>query len=108
VTLLSSLPRAQSARSRTRPAFWELRWTPSCQAELVDVANRGGDADTNGAITGALLGARHGAAAIPAAWIQTVEAAPQRIGADYLPGYFRSFLQRVPWRPAADAGDRVP
>jgi len=91
-----------------RLAFWELRWAPSFQAALVDVANRGGDADTNGAITGALLGARHGAAAIPAAWIQTVEAAPQRIGADYLPGYFRSFLLRVPWRPAADAGDRVP
>jgi ADP-ribosylglycohydrolase len=32
------------------------------------VVGLGGDTDTNGAVAGALLGARHGVAAIPAAW----------------------------------------
>jgi ADP-ribosyl-[dinitrogen reductase] hydrolase len=35
--------------------------------------NLGGDADTNGAVTGALLGARLGAAAIPARWLDVLE-----------------------------------
>ena len=51
-----------------RLAFWELRHAPTAEAALLDCANRGGDADTNAAITGALLGALHGEAAIPAAW----------------------------------------
>jgi ADP-ribosyl-[dinitrogen reductase] hydrolase len=33
----------------------------------------GGDADANGAVTGALLGARFGAAAIPAGWVEVLE-----------------------------------
>jgi ADP-ribosyl-[dinitrogen reductase] hydrolase len=33
----------------------------------------GGDADANGAVTGALLGARFGAAAIPAPWLEALE-----------------------------------
>ena len=40
---------------------------------LVWAVNLGGDADTNGAVTGALLGARLGAAAIPARWLDTLE-----------------------------------
>jgi len=48
-----------------RLAFWELVHAPSFEAALIDVVNRGGDADTNGAITGALLGAHYGASAIP-------------------------------------------
>ena len=51
-----------------RLAFWELLHAPSWQAALVDAVNRGGDADTNGAITGALLGALYGEHAIPEAW----------------------------------------
>ncbi len=51
-----------------RVAFWQLRHAADWRAALVDTVNRGGDADTNGAIVGALLGARHGASAIPAAW----------------------------------------
>jgi ADP-ribosylglycohydrolase len=51
-----------------RLAFWHLVHTPSWKAALVDVASRGGDADTNAAIVGALLGARDGEAAIPAEW----------------------------------------
>ncbi len=55
-----------------RFAFWELLHAPSLQAGLTDVVNRGGDADTNGAIAGALLGAVHGEGAIPQAWRQAV------------------------------------
>ncbi len=55
-----------------RLAFWELLHAPSFEAALVDVVNRGGDADTNGAITGALLGARWGAGALPPRWTQPV------------------------------------
>ncbi|HET9594671.1 MAG TPA: ADP-ribosylglycohydrolase family protein, partial [Anaeromyxobacteraceae bacterium] len=51
-----------------RLAFWEALHAPSWEAALLDVVNRGGDADTNGAITGALLGALHGEGAIPEAW----------------------------------------
>jgi ADP-ribosyl-[dinitrogen reductase] hydrolase len=40
---------------------------------LVWAVNLGGDADTNGAVTGALLGARLGAAAIPPRWLEALE-----------------------------------
>jgi ADP-ribosyl-[dinitrogen reductase] hydrolase len=51
-----------------RLAFWELLHAPSFEEALIDVVNRGGDSDTNGAITGALLGAVHGEEAIPSRW----------------------------------------
>jgi len=56
-----------------RLAFWHLVHTPSYEDALVDTVNRGGDADTNGAIVGALLGAHLGASAIPEAWRTTVQ-----------------------------------
>jgi ADP-ribosyl-[dinitrogen reductase] hydrolase len=40
---------------------------------LVWAVNLGGDTDTNAAVTGALLGARLGAAAIPARWLDVLE-----------------------------------
>lgn len=55
-----------------RLAFWELLHAPSFEAALVDVVNRGGDADTNGAVAGALLGAVHGEDAIPEVWRRAV------------------------------------
>ena len=55
-----------------RLAYWELVHAPSFEAGLVDVVNRGGDADANGAVTGALLGAFHGEEAIPSEWRQEV------------------------------------
>jgi ADP-ribosylglycohydrolase len=51
-----------------RLAFWEALHAPTWEAALLDVVNRGGDADTNGAIAGALLGALHGESEIPEAW----------------------------------------
>lgn len=63
------LLRAQGfVRVAFRLAFWELLHAPTAAAGLIDAVNRGGDADTNGAIVGALIGAYHGAEALPAAW----------------------------------------
>lgn len=55
-----------------RLAFWELLHAPTFEAALLDVVNRGGDADTNGAIVGALFGARFGEQAISPAWTTRV------------------------------------
>ena len=60
-----------------RLACWHAVHTPSWKDAVVDVASRGGDADTNGAIVGAFVGARDGARAIPAAWRERVLAATQ-------------------------------
>lgn len=60
-----------------RLAFWELFHAPSLEDALIDVVNRGGDADTNGAICGALLGSVYGESQIPQAWRTAVlEAMP--------------------------------
>jgi ADP-ribosylglycohydrolase len=58
-----------------RLAFWELLHAPDFRAGVIDVANRGGDTDTNAAIAGALLGALHGEAGVPKIWRRCVESA---------------------------------
>lgn len=40
---------------------------------LIDVVNRGGDADTTGAIVGMLAGALYGASALPARWLAVLD-----------------------------------
>jgi ADP-ribosylglycohydrolase len=42
------------------------------ESELIKVVNEGGDADTNGAITGGLLGAKFGFEAIPKRWVDAL------------------------------------
>ena len=42
---------------------------------LVRVVNRGGDADTTGALAGQLAGALYGAAAIPRRWLKQLDPA---------------------------------
>jgi len=39
--------------------------------------SRGGDTDTNGAVAGALLGARHGKGRIPERWLKPLKAASE-------------------------------
>jgi ADP-ribosyl-[dinitrogen reductase] hydrolase len=51
-----------------RLAFWELLHAPTFEAAVRDAANRGGDADTNAAIVGALFGSVVGVGAIPQRW----------------------------------------
>lgn len=66
------LNHAGFVRVAYRLAFWHLLHTRSFEDALIDTVNRGGDADTNGAITGALLGAVYGESGIPAEWRQLV------------------------------------
>jgi ADP-ribosyl-[dinitrogen reductase] hydrolase len=47
--------------------------TDSFEACLMDVVNRGGDADTTGAIAGMLAGARYGPDAIPPRWLTALD-----------------------------------
>ena len=51
-------------------AVWAVLHTTSFEGALVEIVNRGGDCDTVGAIAGALAGARYGADAIPARWLE--------------------------------------
>lgn len=59
-------------------AFYELLHAESYEQGLEDTILRGGDTDTNGCITGALLGARFGFSNIPQYWIDCVKDAPPR------------------------------
>jgi ADP-ribosylglycohydrolase len=52
----------------TQIAFAALASGTPFEDALIEVVNKGGDADTNGAVAGALLGARDGYRAIPARW----------------------------------------
>lgn len=60
-----------------RLAFWHALRARDYAAAVVDVASRGGDADTNAAIVGALVGARDGESAISPAWRERVLGATQ-------------------------------
>lgn len=52
--------------------FQALFSTQGFEDCLIDVVNRGGDADTTGAIAGFLAGARYGLAGIPERWIKAL------------------------------------
>ncbi|MBI5937334.1 MAG: ADP-ribosyl-[dinitrogen reductase] hydrolase [Betaproteobacteria bacterium] len=55
--------------------FQALFDSDSFRGCLVDAVNRGGDADTTGAIAGMLAGALYGTAAIPGAWLKALDPA---------------------------------
>ncbi|KAL3984664.1 ADP-ribosylglycohydrolase family protein [Acanthocheilonema viteae] len=59
-------------------AFYELLHGISFTKSLVDAISRGGDTDTNGAIVGALLGARFGIDDVPEKWISTMKKSKPR------------------------------
>ncbi len=56
-------------------ALWCLDTEDSLEDALIRVVSAGGDTDTNGAVAGAVLGARHGVSAIPQRWLACI---PQR------------------------------
>jgi len=80
-----------------RLAFWELVHAPDYRSAIVDAANRGGDADTNAAIVGALLGAFYGVDGVPADWRDKVLAAPGLAAGklDLHPRVFLHVLERA-------------
>jgi ADP-ribosyl-[dinitrogen reductase] hydrolase len=53
-------------------AFYQALHAPSFEEGIVSTVMAGGDTDTNGAIAGALLGAIHGASAVPDQWRRAV------------------------------------
>ena len=61
--------------------LWALETPMHLEPALVQVVSAGGDTDTNGAVAGAVLGARHGIDAIPQRWLVCV---PQRERLDNL------------------------
>jgi ADP-ribosyl-[dinitrogen reductase] hydrolase len=74
----------------TRAAFAALFGGQCFEDALISVVNRGGDADTNGAVAGAMLGTRDGYEAIPLRWREKL------VGRDELVG-----LADVLWELAA-------
>jgi ADP-ribosylglycohydrolase/fructose-1,6-bisphosphatase/inositol monophosphatase family enzyme len=55
-----------------RNAFYHLNAGHPAEKALIETVGAGGDTDTNGAITGALLGAADGRASLPARWTMPV------------------------------------
>jgi len=54
-------------------AFWALLHTDSLEDAIVTAVAFGQDADTTGAVAGALAGAAYGASAIPARWLDLLQ-----------------------------------
>lgn len=98
-----------------RLALWELFHAPSLEAGLVDVVNRGGDTDTNGAVAGALLGAVHGEAAIPQRWtdvvLQALGAGPPSLTplwTKYHPRLLLELVEKMKEKPKAGPKPALP
>jgi ADP-ribosyl-[dinitrogen reductase] hydrolase len=60
--------------------------TDSIRACITETVNRGGDADTAGALAGMLAGATYGAASLPDAWLRRLDPAVTAEIADQVPG----------------------
>ncbi len=69
------LPNSGWVRHTLESALWGLLTTGSFEDALVQVVNLGGDADSAGAVAGALAGAAYGLEAIPARWRATLHGA---------------------------------
>ena len=95
----------QESHVRLRLSLWELWHAPTFEAALIDVVNRGGDADTNAAVVGALMGAVHGESTIPEQWATPVlEVNGQGpLFGKYHPRELMTLAQSLPDRPAVAA-----
>lgn len=85
-----------------RLAWWEAFHAASYQQGVTDTANRGGDADTTGAIVGGLLGALFGIGGkrgIPTRWVTRVHDAKTRQGGlldtTFHPVVFDAFVDSI-------------
>lgn len=85
-----------------RMAWWEAFHAPSYKYGVIDCVNRGGDADTTGAIVGGLLGALFGIGGtrgIPSKWVSRVHDAKTRQGGlldtTFHPVVFDAFVDSI-------------
>ena len=62
-----------------RAVFQALFATDGFESALIDVVNRGGDADTTGAILGMIAGALYGCEAIPRRWLKALDRETARL-----------------------------
>jgi len=53
-------------------ALWQLVHSESLEEGIVNTARKGGDADTNAAVCGALLGAVYGIQGVPSGWVKSI------------------------------------
>jgi ADP-ribosyl-[dinitrogen reductase] hydrolase len=60
-------------RHTLESAVWGLTTTSAFEEAVVQVVNLGNDADTAGAVVGALAGATYGLAAIPPRWREVLK-----------------------------------
>jgi ADP-ribosyl-[dinitrogen reductase] hydrolase len=67
------LPNSGWVRHTVESAVWGLLTTDSFEEAVVQVVNLGNDADTAGAVAGALAGAAYGLDAIPARWREVLQ-----------------------------------
>nr|WP_207280770.1 ADP-ribosyl-[dinitrogen reductase] hydrolase [Thiocystis violacea] len=83
-TLVATHPSYRFDRKRTenpggyivetlRAVFQALFATAGFEAAMIDVVNRGGDADTTGAILGMIAGPLYGIASLPKRWLRTLD-----------------------------------
>lgn len=90
-------------RVASRLSLWELFHVPHYEAALIDVANRGGDTDTNCAVTGALFGALQGDSCIPPTWLepvmQVLEGFSSPLRTRYHPEQLIALAGQVPGKP---------
>jgi ADP-ribosyl-[dinitrogen reductase] hydrolase len=68
-----SLPTTGYVVDTLRIAVWAMLAHNSFEEAVIAAVNLGGDADTQGAVTGALAGARWGYDAIPQHWLQPLK-----------------------------------
>jgi ADP-ribosyl-[dinitrogen reductase] hydrolase len=66
---ISALDTSGYALATVQVAAWVLQNSDTFEDGLILAINQGGDADTIGAVTGALLGAKYGFSSIPKRWL---------------------------------------
>lgn len=72
-----NLPAGGAAVETMQAAFWAITHHDSLEETVVAAVNLGHDADTTGAVAGALAGARWGSEAIPERWLDILIPAPE-------------------------------
>ncbi|MBN1580957.1 MAG: ADP-ribosylglycohydrolase family protein, partial [Anaerolineae bacterium] len=68
----TDLPNTGWVRHTLQSAVWGLLTTDSFEDAVVQVVNLGGDADTAGAVVGAMAGAAYGLSQIPKRWLSVL------------------------------------